>query len=320
MDNPLIKVVQTKPEAENQKNQMDNPPMRNVDTPSRRTLDKLDHHILILISEKCHENAIVKFTKRPRSTIKHRLSRLKKWGFIKPYYFNTALQRVKLFELTQKGTQILIYNEEQHGATCSEGHAMTTHTPFTSHAMSFKFPIHEGKQPKSPRAYKMKNWLGYVFEYTNHVIRTTPSNIIIDVNLDLKADTVDNLILKYSLFAQKYVLEFAERHNVTVGQCQTNRSGHYNKENIPFIQLIAERGEFQSKDVKIDKSRSNGDLEFNEESARGFEFVLNQMPTIVAKLCTKIDHIEKVICKDPKAEKTLKIIDFTGKQKKLEEI
>jgi hypothetical protein len=197
---------------------------------------------------------------------------------------------------------------------------MTTHTPFTSHAMSFKFEILEGKQPKSPRAYKMKNWLGYVFEYTNHVVRTTPSNIIIDVNLDLGADTVDNLILKYSQFAQKYGLDFAERHRITVGQCQTYRSGHYNKENIPFIQLIAERGEFQSNDVKIDKSKSNGDCEFNEDSARGFEFVLNQMPAIVAKLCNKIDHIEKTICKDQESEKTLKITDFTGKQKKLGEI
>lgn len=301
-DHPFINVVGTEPEAEATNNESDHPPMRNADHPSSMEIDKLDHHILLLISEKCHERAIIRLTKRPRSTIKSRLDRLKRNGFIKPYYFNTALQRVKLYDLTQKSMMFLIHNEERNAPTSSGAHTMTAQGVFAAHAMSFICDIIEGEQPKNHHGYKPKNWTGYLFEDINHKIRTTRKSIIIDVNLDLGADTIDNLNLKYHTFAQKFAVEFAERHNIVIGQLRKNRNPHYEVGKIPFIKFIADRGEFQTPDIKIDKSRSDGDLEFNERSARAFDFTINQMPGMIAEMKAemndKLDRIEKIIKKE----------------------
>ncbi len=289
-DTPFIKGVASKTETTNNFTQGDTPLMRKGDTPNTpydiKELDKLDHHILILVSEKCHENAIIKFTNRPRSTIKDRLDRLQKWGFIKPYYFQTALQRVKLFDLTQKATQILIHNEDA-----------PTPNVFQAHAMTFTFPLLEGTQPKSAQAYKMNNWTGYVFEYINHTIRSTPRAIIIDIKLDLLADSIDNLNIKYYQFAQKYAVEFAEKHKIAIGSGQRTRNPDYAVINIPIIQCVADRGNFRTPaGVKVDKSRSAGDLEFSQEqTARNFEFVLNNMPREVAEIKTDIKEIRKIL-------------------------
>ncbi len=316
---PFIKVDATKSESEATINQGVHPPMRNgvhhSSLQDNIELDKLDHHILILVSERCHERGIVRLTKRPRSTIQKRLTRLQRRGFIKPYYFQTVFQKVKLYDLTQKAEQFLIYNEERQRGTSQDAHTMTTHTPFTTHAMAFKFPILEGEQPKSPKAYRMNNWTGYTFDYTNHTVRSTPSNIIVDVNLTLIADSVDNLVLKYSQLAQKYAVEFAERHKIVIGACQKYKNPHYETKSIPFIQLIAERGEFQTPDLKIDKSRSNGDLEFNEQSARGFEFIVNDMPKEVSEIKNRLNEIMKILEPQNKKQHNT-LIDYIAKQKK----
>lgn len=285
-DTPFIKDVALKPDTANQNRQGDTPPMRKGDTFSSREIDKLDHHILILVSEKCHENSIIHLTKRPRSTIKDRLNRLQKWGFIKPYYFQTALQRVKLFDLTQKAMQILIHNENA-----------PTHSVIQAHAMTFSFPILEGPQPKSAQAFKMNNWTGYVFENINHVIRTTPRSVIIDVNLDLGSDSIDNLNIKYYELAQKYAVEFAEKHKIRIGGGKRSRNPDYATMNIPVVQCVADRGNFRTPTgIKIDKSRSNGDLEFSQEqTARNFEFVINDMPKAVLEIKAEIVALRKTV-------------------------
>jgi len=288
-DTPYIRHVAEKSSYIDYNYESDIPPMTKGDTYSSKEIDKLDHHILILVSERCHENAIIRLTKRPRSTIKDRLDRLKKLGYIKSYYFQTAMQKVKLFELTNKSLQVLIHNDKP-----------LAHSVIKAHAMTFSFSILEGLQPTSSQSYKMQNWTGYVFNYINHIIRTTPRSIIIDINLDLGSDTIDNLNIKYYEFAQKYAVEFAEKHKIKIGCGKRNRNPDYSTINIPIIQCVADRGNFRTKDnkIKIDKSRSNGDLEFSDEqTARNFEFVINNMPLEVQEIKLDIKEIKKILKK-----------------------
>lgn len=273
------------------------------------TPDALDIHILRLITEKYHERGIARQTGRRLSTIQYRLERLEKQGLIKSRLESSALSKIKTFELTQKGTKNLIHHD-----------SAPVHTPFTAHSMSFKFPILSGIQPKSPQGYKMTNWMGYVFDYPNHSIRSTPKNIIVDVNLDLGADSVDNLNLKYSQYAQKFAVEFAERYKLTIGAVQRYREPHFTIEDSALGQLVAERGEFVTRTgVMFNKSQSKGDAEFKEEGARAFEFTLNQMPTIVAGLKSGFSELKATVTEKVSAlESNLTLLTLQQRNMELE--
>jgi DNA-binding Lrp family transcriptional regulator len=234
-------------------------------------LDELDKQILKLLVEDYHCRLLAKTLKQPQSTIQYRLKRLQKNGLIidSPGVYNT-----KLYRLTSRSSELLIHNESHPSLM-----------PFTAHCMSFKFPILEGNQPKSHSKQKMKNWESYIFSFSTYTIKTTTKHIIVFINQDLGADSIDNLNLKYSELAQTYASKFAKEHNITIGGISRYREGHFTIKDSALGQIISERGEFRTQSgIMIDKSRSSGDLEMLEDSARSFEFAFNILPALTAGL------------------------------------
>lgn len=158
-------------------------------------LDSLDEEIIRLVAQNAHAMSIAKTLKRPQSTIQLRLRRMKKHQLIIPY---KGVYGTKLYQVSGKLNHLLVHIETKPPIT-----------PFTAHSMSFKFPILEGTQPRSSKGHKMTNWTGYVFEYPDHVIRTTPKNIIIYINQDLGAASIDDLNLKYETFNLRLLLNLS---------------------------------------------------------------------------------------------------------------
>jgi hypothetical protein len=257
-------------------------------------ITELDIQILELAIKRYHPRLITKTLNQPWKTVRNRINRLEKAGLITPYQgaYNT-----KLYHVSTKLTDLLIHNEDKPLVT-----------PFTAHCMSFKFPILEGTQPRSSKAFKMTNWTGYVFDdHPDYVIRTTPKNIIVDVRQDLGADSIDDLNLKYSQLAQSYAYKFAEKHQLILGGIAHYREAHFTIEDTALGQIVSERGEIRTKSgIMIDKSRSSGDIEMKEETARAFEYTINQFPITAANIeselkglkdqvAVKLDHINSDI-------------------------
>lgn len=270
------------------------PPMKKIRSstneeirPPQYTVDKItitdfDIQILKLAADQNHRRLIARTLNRSQGTIQYRLNRLEKAGLITPYQ---GTNRTKLYKISSKLTSLFIYNETKPPIT-----------PFTAHSMSFKFPILEGNQPKSSQAYKTATWTGYVFKSPDHTIRSTPSSIIIDINQDIGAASIDDLNLKYSQIAQSQVYKFAEKHHITLGGISKYREAHFTLEDNPLAQIISDRGEFKTASgLQIDKSRSSGDLEMKEESARAMEFTINKLPNITSELQTDVKVLTETL-------------------------
>lgn len=243
-------------------------------------LTPLDWDIIEYLIDDMHIMGMVNSIGKPRSTIRYRVKRLEKAGLL---HATKGVYGTKLYKLskdlsTQMG-ESLIHNEDRHRAV-----------DFTAHAMSFKYPLVSGIQPQSKHSYKMKNWLGYVFTFKDHVIRTTPKSIIIDINVDLGAGSINDLNIKYMDVAQPYISNFAKQHRLDLGTPQQYRKPHYTIEDTAIGQILTERGEFKTTGMGLsfDKSKSTGDLEMGERSARAFEFTLNELPHITDKIKSKL--------------------------------
>ena len=102
-------------------------------------------------------------------------------------------------------------------------------TLFTTHNMRFKFAIVNGEQPKSKYPFHMKNWTGYKFINDGYTVVSTTKSIIIYINQDLGAGTIDDLNLKYTEVAQAHANNFARQHNLTLGKLQRHGIPHYGK-------------------------------------------------------------------------------------------
>ena len=149
------------------------------------------------------------------------------------------------------------------------------HQSFKAHNMSFKFSILEGNQPKSSQAYKISTGTGYVFKSPDHTIRSTPHSIIIDINLDLGAASIDDLNLKYSQLAQSQVYKFAEKHHITLGGISKYREAHFTLKDNPLAKIISDRDEFKTDSgLQINKNHSPVDIEMREETARAMEKIM----------------------------------------------
>lgn len=242
-------------------------------------LTDLDIKILNLLPLQCGTKELSSQLKQPRSTVRYRLSRLEKAGLISP---DKGVYGTKLYHISTNLANFFKHNETK-----------PPNTLFTAHNISFKFPILDGKQPKSPKAQEMTNWNSYIFKFPNHTIRATTKHIIIFVNQDLGAASINDLILKYSQIAQSHAYKFAQKHHIVLGGISKYREPHFTLEDNPLAQIIAERGEFKTTSgLQIDKSRSSGDLEMKEETARAMEFTINKLPVIAAELQSEVQQIK----------------------------
>jgi hypothetical protein len=249
------------------------------------TLDSLDKNIITFAAEYHHARSISRKLNRPESTIMYRLNKMEKAGLISQVIPENekpgAKTKLKCYHISEVCATSLIYNDKKPPAT-----------DFTVHAMSFIFPILEGTPPKSAQRYKMNHWEGSIFTFANHKIRVTTKSIIIDINEDLGAGSIDDLNLKYSQLAQSHAYKFAEKHHIVLGGISKYRQGHFTIEDNALAQIISERGEFKTTSgIMIDKSRSSGDLEMQEDNARAFEFTINKLPTLAAGMKSNLEDI-----------------------------
>ena len=248
-------------------------------------LKEIDLDILKLLAEKYHQRKVAKELNKPLATINRRIIRLEKAGLITAHQgvygtkIYTLSNRCPIFQ--DKNPTSFIYNETP-----------ASDTVITAHSMSFKFPILAGSQPKSSKAFKTKSWTGYVFNFPDYTIRSTPTSIIIDVNVDLGADSINNLILKYTQIAESKTYKFAEKHHVALGGISKNREGHFTIEDNALAQIVTERGEFQTTSgLMFNKSQSSGDLEGNEQQARAIEYSINTLPELAAGMKSNLEDI-----------------------------
>ena len=248
-------------------------------------LDVLDQDIIKFAAEHHHTRSISRKLNRPESTIRRRLNRMEKAGLISQVIsIDTkpgAKTKLKCYQISDVCATSLIYNDKKPPTT-----------DFTVHNMSFSFPILEGNQPKSSQGQKMNNWTSYIFKFPNHTIRTTTKSVIIFINEDLGAGSIDDLNLKYSQLAQSHAYKFAEKYHIVLGSISKYRQGHFTIEDNALAQIISERGEFKTASgIMIDKSRSSGDLEMQEDKARAFEFTINKLPTLAAGMKSNLEDI-----------------------------
>lgn len=252
-------------------------------------LDQLDQDIIRFAAEHHHTRSISRKLNRPESTIRRRLNRLEKAGLISQVIPIDAKlgtkPKLKCYQISDICATSLIYNDNTPPTS-----------DFTVHNMSFSFPILEGNQPKSPNGQKMTNWTSYIFKFPNHTIRTTTKSVIIFINEDLGAGSIDDLNLKYSQLAQSHAYKFAEKHHITLGGISKYRQGHFTIKDNALAQIISERGEFKTTSgIMIDKSRSSGDLEMQEDKARAFEFTINKLPAMTADMQSDIKSIASTV-------------------------
>jgi hypothetical protein len=266
--------------------------------PNNLVLSPLDLDIIECLKDDMHVRGIANGICRPQSTIIYRVNRMEKAGLL---HASKGVYGSKLYKLSKGSfTQMnesLIHNEERKRAA-----------DFTAHAMSFKYPVISGVQPQSKHSYKMNNWLGYVFAFKDYVIRTTPKSLIIDINLDLGAGSINDLNIKYMDVAQPYILNFAKQHKLDLGTPQQYRKPHYTIEDTAIGQILSERGEFKTKGMGLsfDESKSTGDLEMGERSARAFEFTLNELPHITDKIKSKLSELNQTTTEEfTKTQSTL---------------
>lgn len=252
---------------------------------SKIKLDDLDDEIIELIEDQYHLRGIVKELNRPPSTISYRLKRLEKARLIKSYKgaYGTKLYKLSSHLNTQSDQSLIHDDNRQQSAQA-----------FNAHSMTFKFPIMSGAQPKSKNAFRMNNWTGYTFHGRNHEIRSTTKSIIIDINQDLGAGTIDDLMLKYSEVAQGHLVEFAKQHKLTLGTPKRYRKQHFLIPDTSLGKILSERGSFETESgLSIDESQSKGDLEMGEELARDFEFTLNKLPKIANDIENRLGELNE---------------------------
>lgn len=249
------------------------------------TLDSLDKDIITFAAEYHHARSISRKLNRPESTIRYRLNRMEMAGLITQIIPENekpgAKTKLKCYHISDICATSLIYNDDK-----------SLPTDFSVHNMSFSFPILEGNQPTSSKGQQMNNWTAYIFNFPNHTIRTTTKSIIIFINEDLGAGSIDDLNLKYSQLAQSHAYKFAEKHHIVLGSISKYRQGHFTIEDNALAQIITERGEFKTKSgIMFDKSRSSGDMEMQEKTARAMEFTINKLPALAAGMKSNLEDI-----------------------------
>ena len=112
----------------------------------------------------------------------------------------------------------------------------------TAHNMAFRFPIISGDQPTSEKPVQMNYWTRYIFDCGSHQISTTPKSILININQDLGAGTIDDLKLKYTEIAQAHAQTFAKKHNLTLGTPKRYRKPHFTIPDTAISEML-EKGE-----------------------------------------------------------------------------
>ena len=251
-------------------------------------LSKNDEKIIVLLGDQenpHHVRSLARALNTAPSTMSNRLKKLEKAGIIKSYKGVAATKIYKLsVHLNTQSDQSLIYDDNRHQSAQS----------FTAHCMTFKFPIITGTQPKSKHPFKMNNWTGYTFHHKNYEIRSTTQSIVIDINQDLGAGSIDDLTLLYSDIARGHLVEFAKQHNITLGTPQSYRKQHFTIPNTSIGKILSERGSFNTAEgLMIDESKSKGDLEMGEDLARDFEFTLNKLPGIANNIENRLGELNE---------------------------
>ena len=252
---------------------------------SKNKLDDMNSKIIELLKDQWHCRGIAKELNAPHSTISYRLNKLQKAGLIKSYNgaYGTKLYKLSS-HLDTPSDQSLIHDDNRQQSAQS----------FNAHCMTYSFPIVTGSQPKSKNPYHMKNWTGYIFYGNNYKIRSTPRSIIIDINQDLGAGTIDDLIIMYTEMAKGHLVEFTKQHKITLGTPKRYRKPHFLIPDTAIGKALSQIGSFEtSGGISVDESQSKGDLEMGEDLARDFEYTLNKLPKIVSNIENNLGELNK---------------------------
>ncbi len=276
-------------------------------------LDKLDRQILGYIMQGCYRNEIIRETNQPATTIRGRLDKMLVSNIIKKNPESIGFKRLG-YLIFNSYVSDLIKQELGLGVSDeSQSRKKPEPVKFTKHHCSFKAEIISGQIPKGDKTYSPRNWEGQIFEGGNFVIRVIPNKAsrgmaVIDVNIDLGADTYNNLHGKYLSYATKYLGEWAEKHNIRIGHPAEYRKPHVPIEGSRGLAgaILGDRhGEVTLTDygIRVDTSdeEHKGEVEFTKKKRESpekfdkrinnFEYVLNQSPEDIAELSKSVNTL-----------------------------
>lgn len=253
----------------------------------KTALDDLDQKILKHLPDGHFCRSLARALKVPRSTIRYRLKKLVKLGIIIPERHNIADNSSITYTIAQEG-----------GGQSSKVGVIKAlqNPPFSAHSMCWRFPFISGVQPKSAFPQKLKHCTLYRFYEERATIISTPKSLIIYVKVDLGADTIVNLNVKYLEVARSIAHKYAQRFNLDLGTPDRPNKAHYTLEGARISELIKDRGTFETAGFIIDDSHGEAHIETkDEELAKGFEYTVMKMPSIVGNMERKIENIHKIM-------------------------
>lgn len=245
-------------------------------------ITQFDVEICSHLKEHCHAREVARKLSKPFSSVSYRIRRLE---HAKLLFAHTGAYNTKTYEISDNLQPLLIHNEERSPAA-----------EITAHGMSFTFPLISGTQPTSGTPYKMNNWTGYKYSGKDHTIRATTKSILVDINRDLGANTVNNLTLKYSELARSFAVQFSESHNIEVGSPTLTRNPHFTVPNSAIGKVYTDHiGCINGDGFHMDKSKSKGDLEMDLGMATAFDYAINDMPNLIGGLTASIGDLSESI-------------------------
>ena len=253
----------------------------------RTSIDDLDQKILKLLPDGHFCRSLARVLKVHRSTIHYRLKKLVKLGIIIPEKHNIADNSTVIYSIApgwaSKSSKVGVIKALQN-------------PPFSAHSMCWRFPFISGVQPKSAFPQKLKHCTLYRFYEERATIISTPKSLIIYVKVDLGADTIVNLNVKYLEVARSIAHKYAQRFNLDLGTPDRPNKAHYTLEGARISELIKDRGTFETAGFIIDDSHGEAHIETkDEELAKGFEYTVMKMPSIVGNMERKIENIHKIM-------------------------
>ena len=253
----------------------------------KTVLDDLDQKILKRLPDGHFCRSLARALKIPRSTIRYRLNKLVKLGIIIPKKHNIADNSSVTYTIAPGWV-----GQSSKGGVIKP----VQNAPFSAHATCWRFPFIRGVQPKSAFPQKLKHCMFYRFYEECATIISTPKSLLIHVKVDLGADGIDNLNVKYLEVAQSIAHKYAKRFNLALGTPTKSGKTHYALKGMRISELIKDRGTFETAGFIIDDSHGEAHIETkDEELAKGFEFTVMKMPRIVGDMERKIENIHKIM-------------------------